>query len=267
MNLPFIFDLILYNRADTKKEESMTSNISIIHEERNPVRIALAYGVHLFTATGAVWGLLGLRAVFEHDWRMMIVWMIVAMLVDSLDGLLARWLNVKTYAAGIDGALLDNIVDYLTYVVVPALFLIEADILPEGLRMFSACVILLTSAFQFTQTDAKTDDHYFKGFPSYWNLAVMYLLLMRLEPWINFGLLMLFAVLVFVPVKYIYPSRNTYLRRLTLILTYLYSVIGIWGFLQYPNVPGWVIWVSLIYLAYYVVLSLIPKDRKGPHAD
>ncbi|MEW6403026.1 MAG: CDP-alcohol phosphatidyltransferase family protein [Chloroflexota bacterium] len=240
----------------------MASDISILEQDnKKPVRVILAHGVHLVTATGAVWGFLGLRAVFEHDWRMMIFWMIVAVIVDSVDGMLARWLDVKTYASGIDGALMDNIIDYLTYVVVPALFLVEADILHESVQMFSACVILLASAYQFTQTDAKTDDHYFKGFPSYWNLVVIYLLVLGLNPWINFAMLMACAVLVFVPVKYVYPSRNTYLRNLTLGLTYLYAAIGIWAMLQYPNVPRWTLWAALVYIVYYVVISLIPKKR------
>src|SRR5258706_11357023 len=88
----------------------------------NPLRVAAAWGVHLFTASGAVWGFLALLAIFEHDWRAMIIWMIIAMLVDSFDGMLARWADVKTYAKGIDGALLDNILDYLNYVIVPASF-------------------------------------------------------------------------------------------------------------------------------------------------
>jgi phosphatidylcholine synthase len=233
---------------------------SVISEEKlNPVRVALAYGVHLFTATGAVWGFLGLLAIFEHNWRMMIIYMIVAMLVDGFDGMLARWADVKKYANGIDGALLDNILDYLNYVVVPALFLVEADILPESLRLLAACSILLTSAYQFTQSDAKTDDHHFKGFPSYWNVVALYMLIMNLPQWLNFGFLMLFNVMVFIPIKYIYPSRNSYLRQLTLGLTYLYGAIGIWGLLLYPNQPKWIVWVSFIYVAYYLVLSLIPK--------
>jgi phosphatidylcholine synthase len=231
----------------------------ITKEKLNPVRVALAYGVHLFTATGAVWGFLGLLAIFEHNWRMMIIYMIVAMLVDGFDGMLARWADVKKYARGIDGALLDNILDYLNYVVVPALFLIEANVLPESLRLPVTCSILLTSAYQFTQSDAKTDDHHFKGFPSYWNVVALYMLLMNLPQWVNFGFLMLFNVMVFIPIKYIYPSRNSYLRQLTLGLTYLYGAIGIWGLLQYPNQPGWIVWVSFVYVAYYLVLSLIPK--------
>jgi phosphatidylcholine synthase len=231
----------------------------------NPLRVAAAWGVHLFTATGAIWGLLALIAIFDHDWRMMIIWMIVAMLVDGFDGMLARWADVKTYANGIDGSLLDNMLDYLNYVVVPALFLVEADVLPAGVRLAGACLILLTSAYQFTQTDAKTDDHHFKGFPSYWNVMALYMLLMDLPQWVNLGFLVLFNVMVFIPIKYIYPSRNSYLRQLTLILTYVYGAVGIWGLIQYPNQPEWVVWVSFLYVAYYLVLSVIPKNKIHAH--
>jgi phosphatidylcholine synthase len=237
----------------------------ITQERPNPLRSIAAYGVHLFTATGAVWGLLGILAVFEGNYRMMIVYMIIAMLVDGFDGMLARWADVKKYASGVDGALMDNILDYINYVLVPALFLLKADLLPDSVKLFTACSILLTSAYQFTQTDAKTDDHHFKGFPSYWNVAALYMLLMNLPPWVNFGFLMLFNVLVFVPIKYIYPSRNSYLRQLTLGLTYLYGAIGIWGLMLYPNTPGWIVWASLVYVAYYLILSLIPKNKS--HAN
>ena len=99
------------------------------------IRKTLAWGVHLFTASGAVWGFLALLAVFHHEWKSAFLWMTLAMLVDGLDGLLARKFDVKTYANGLDGALLDNILDYLNYVIVPALFLIEADILPAPFRL------------------------------------------------------------------------------------------------------------------------------------
>ena len=231
------------------------------------IRSVLAWGRHLFTATGALWGLLSLMAIFEHEWRAAIAWMILAMFVDGFDGMLARWADVKKYAAGIDGALLDNILDYVNYVLVPALFLVEADfILPAPFRMAGAFAILLTSAYQFTQTDAKTDDHYFKGFPSYWNVMVLYMLIMQLDPWINLAFLVLFNILVFVPVKYIYPSRNSVMKRLTIVLTYLYGIIGVWAAMQYPNVPTWAIWVTLVYVLYYVALSFWPKDRLPKNA-
>ena len=239
-----------------------TSVIPEEFEKRNPVRSVLAWGVHLFTASGAVWGFLTLLAIFDHEWHKAIVWMIVAMFVDGFDGMLARWADVKRYANGIDGALLDNIIDYLNYVIVAALFLVEApNILPSGTAILGAAAILITSGYQFTQTDAKTEDHFFKGFPSYWNVMVLYMLLLKFNPWVNLAILIFFNVLVFVPVKYIYPSRTMRLHRLTLMLTYLYGAIGIWGLLQYPDSPQWVVWVSFIYVAYYLGLSLWPSKQ------
>jgi phosphatidylcholine synthase len=232
--------------------------------ERLPLLIkkALAWSVHLFTATGAVWGLLTVLAIFEQNWRLAILWIIIAMFVDGFDGMLARWFRVKEYAYQVDGALLDNIIDYLNFVVVAALILIKApNLLPAGFEMAGAISILLTSAYQFTQIDAKTDDksYFFKGFPSYWNFLVLYMMLLGLNPWINLVILVVCNVLVFVPVKYLYPSRNTRLRRLTLALTYLYAGIGVWGLMQYPSVPQWVLWISLAYVAYYAILSFFPK--------
>ncbi len=228
------------------------------------LRKTLAWGVHLFTATGAVWGFLALRAIFAHEWKFAIVWMAVAMFVDGVDGMLARWLDVKTYASGLDGALLDNIIDYLNYTVVPALFLVEADLLPPALALPGAIAILLTSAYQFTQVDAKTDttnEYFFKGFPDYWNVMVIYMLIMGLNPWINLGFLVIFNILIFVPVKYVYPTRATRLRRLTLLLSYLYGALGVVGIILYPNVPMWIVYASFGYIAYYVGLSLWPKSR------
>ncbi len=234
--------------------------MTLLENKPNIFRVIAAWGVHLFTATGAVFGLLAILSIFEKDWKMMIVWMVIAMLVDGFDGTLARWADVKKYANGVDGALLDNILDYLNYVMVPALFLmINTNVLPDSVRLLSASSILLTSAYQFTQTDAKTNDHHFKGFPSYWNVAALYMLLMNLPQWVNFGFLMLFNIMVFIPIKYIYPTRSTYLRTLTLGLTYLYGAVGIWGLIQYPDHPKWVVWASFLYVGYYLILSVIPK--------
>lgn len=226
------------------------------------VRKALANGVHLFTATGSVWGFLTLLAIWEENYKLAIIYIIVAMFVDGFDGILARWLDVKTYARGIDGGLLDNIIDYLNYVVVAALLLIKVPgLLPLGFEMAAAFSILLTSGFQFSQTDAKTDSnsYFFKGFPSVWNFLVIYMMLLGLNPWINLAAVVICNILIFVPVKYLYPSRNTRLRRLTLGFTYVYGALGVWGLLQYPNVPEWVAPVSFIYVAYYAVLSLFPR--------
>lgn len=235
--------------------------------ERLPLflRKSLAWSVHLFTATGAVWGFLAIRAIFAHEWKIAILWMGLALFVDGFDGILARWLDVKTYASGIDGALLDNILDYFNYVVVPALLLIEAELLPSSFAMTGAIAILLTSAYQFTQVDAKTDatsEYFFKGFPDYWNVMVIYMLVLGLNPWLNMGLLVLFNILIFIPIKYIYPTRTKRLKKLTLALTYFFGTIGLMGLILYPNEPKWIWWATLMYAVYYIALSLWPRKQE-----
>lgn len=226
------------------------------------VRKALANGVHLFTATGAVWGFLTLLAIWNGNIRLAVVYIILAMFVDGFDGMLARWLDVKIYAKWIDGGLMDNIIDFLTYVVVASLLLVKVpNLMPHGLEMIAALSILLTSAFQFSQTEAKTDNqsYFFKGFPSVWNFLVLYMMLLKLNPWVNFVALMVCNILVFVPIKFLYPSRNNRYRRFTTAFTYLYGAVGVWGLLQYPDVPGWVAPASFVYVAYYALMSFFPK--------
>ena len=232
--------------------------------ERLPLWLkkTLAWSVHLFTATGAVWGFLTLLAIWEENFRLAIGYILIAMFVDGFDGMLARWFHVKEYARGVDGGLMDNIIDYLNYVVVAALLLIKVpDLIPEEFAMAAAFSILLTSAYQFSQTDAKTDNdsYFFKGFPSVWNFLVVYMMLLRLNPWINLAAVVICNILVFVPIRYLYPTRNTRLRRLTLGFTYLYGALGVWALLQYPDVPGWVAPVSSLYVAYYALLSFFPN--------
>ena len=226
-------------------------------------RKLLANGVHLFTATGAALGFLTLLAIWDGNIKLAVIYIIVTMFVDGFDGMLARWLDVKTYANWIDGGLMDNIIDFLTYVVVASLLLIKVpNLVPQGLEMFTAVSILLTSCFQFSQVEAKSDSsesYFFKGFPSVWNFIVLYLMLLGLNPWINFVVLMLCNVLVFVPIKFLYPTRNNRFRRFTLAFTYAYGALGVWGLLHYPDVPKWVAPVSGLYVVYYVVMSLFPK--------
>ena len=232
--------------------------------ERLPLwaKKSLAWSVHLFTATGAVWGFLTLLAIWDGDFKLAIVYILVAMFVDGFDGTLARLFHVKEYAQGVDGGLMDNIIDYLNYVVVAALLLIKAPhLMPAGFEKVAAFSILLTSAYQFTQTDAKTDNssYFFKGFPSVWNFLVVYMMILGLNPWINFVALVICNVLVFVPVKYLYPTRNTRMRRFTLGFTYVYGALGVWALLQYPDVPEWVAPVSSLYVIFYVLMSFFPK--------
>ncbi|MCB9009346.1 MAG: CDP-alcohol phosphatidyltransferase family protein [Ardenticatenaceae bacterium] len=218
--------------------------------------LVLAWGVHLFTATGALWGLLAIMATVQHQWQAAFFWLGLAALVDSFDGTLARRFQVKGVLPGFDGALLDNIIDYQTYVIVPAIFLYEANLLPASGTIAGIAMVVLASAFQFCQSDAKTDDHTFKGFPSYWNVVVFYLFVFDANPWINFWVIATLAVLVFVPIKYIYPSRMVHYQKLTLGLTTVWGLLCLTVWLQYPAYQPWMLWASLLYIVYYIGLSL-----------
>jgi len=221
----------------------------------------LAWGVHLFTASGAVWCLLAIDAGIKDHWREAFFWLALAMLVDSVDGFLARWVRVKEALPHFDGALLDNLIDYANYVIVPAFFLYRAELVAAPFSLGCAAAIVLASAYQFCQSDAKTPDHYFKGFPSYWNVTVLYLLAMRLSPTTNLAIVILLVVLVFVPIKYVYPSRTRHLRALTLVLASLWGIALIGVVWQFPHPSNWLIGVSLLFVAYYFGLSLFLTFR------
>lgn len=214
-----------------------------------------AWSVHLFTATGAIWGLMSIIAIMQHQWQAAFFWMGAAIVVDSVDGTLARRFEVKGMLPDFDGALLDNIIDYLTYVLIPALFLYEAGLVPDALALVAAVVMILTSAYQFCQTDAKTEDNFFKGFPSYWNIVVLYLFLLQTGPWLNLVVILSCAVLVFVPIKYIYPSRMSRFQKFTLLLTVIWAAIILTALWQHPTL-SWLVWISLLYIIYYVAISL-----------
>ncbi len=218
-------------------------------------RRAAAWAVHLFTATGAVCGLLALGAVADGRPRIAFAWMITAVVIDALDGYLARAVNVAAATRGYDGQLLDNIVDYLNYAVVPAFLVLRLDVVSPGARTAAAVAIVLSSAYQFGQADAKTADHFFRGFPSYWNVAVLYLHYLALGTTVNLVVITCLAVGTFVPAKWAYPTRMTRLRRLTLSLALAWGAgLGyvVWS---QPTAVG-ALWASLGFVAYYVGVSI-----------
>ncbi len=144
-----------------------------------PVRTLGAWAVHLYTASSAVFGLWGVFAVFSGEFRLAIYLMLLTLVIDSTDGALARWVDVRGRIPWLDGRRLDDICDYFTYVILPACFLVEAQLLPHPAW---AAVPVLASAYGFSQELAKTDDHFFLGFPSYWNVVAIYLYLFGAEP-------------------------------------------------------------------------------------
>lgn len=223
----------------------------------------LAYLVHVYTATGAVWALLSLIAIDAFDYRLALIWLVVATFVDATDGWLARWARVDRNATLINGARLDDIVDYATYVLAPGVLLLHAGRLPEGwIGVTIVCGMLLASALGFTRQDAKTADHFFTGFPSYWNIVALYVLAADIGPVVTAVVVAMLSVLVLVPIKFIYPSRTETCQALTVIGCAIWGVQVVLMIWWMPHVPSWLLWTSWIYPAYYVALSLALSLRR-----
>lgn len=220
-----------------------------------PSRVA-AWAVHAFTASGAVMGLASLGATAAGDFRAAFLWMIAATAVDGVDGWLARLVRVAEGAPALDGKRLDDIVDYLTYVVAPAFLLLRAGLLPPSLAWTVAAAMLLSSAYGFSRTDAKTPDHFFTGFPSYWNIVALYLYVLGLGPGANAAVLLVLAALVFVPIGYVYPSRTVAWRVPTLCFGAAWAILMVIITWRLPAVPRAAVLASLGFPLYYVGLSL-----------
>ena len=216
-----------------------------------------AFAVHLYTASGAVLALLIVVAAINGD-VVRALWLgLAALIIDSTDGLLARRFKVSEFLPKFDGARLDDIVDYMTYVLAPVLLLWSSGFLPEGSTgVMMAALPLLASSYQFCQVDAKTEDHFFRGFPSYWNIVAFYAIVFSLSPEAVGTILVVCSLLVFVPIRYVYPSRTVAFRKLTMTLTALWFVCYSAILFQMPDPdPGFLLF-SLLYLVYYLSLSL-----------
>lgn len=225
----------------------------------------MAWTAHLYTALGAGTALAATLATFDGDIRTAFLWLTLAVFIDATDGVLARALRVKERLPWFSGETLDNVVDYLTYVFVPVLIVLRAGMLPPALAPWLGTAVLVASGYGFSRDDAKvrTNDYYFTGFPSYWNIVALYMFTLRLPPWLNAAILALLVLLVFVPLRYIYPSRTRTWRAATLALGVVWGVattVLIW---QLPAVDGRWLALSLVFPGYYVALSfwLTTRDR------
>lgn len=213
--------------------------------------------VHAYTAVGAVLALLMVHFAYAGEIQTVLWLFLVAMVIDGTDGFLARHFRVKEVMPEIDGALLDNIVDYITYVFAPMVLLWAGGYLPGGLLGgVCAAAPILASCYQFTRSDAKTDDHFFLGFPSYWNIVAFYVIVLDLSSTATAVLIAVLAVAVFVPVKYVYPSRTVTLWRVNMTLASAWLALFAAITWQLPDPATALVWVSLLYVLYYLAVSL-----------
>ncbi len=221
-----------------------------------------AWTVHLYTAIGAITSLIALDRIALEDFHSALIAMAVALFVDCTDGPLARRLAVAARLPCFDGNLLDNILDYLNYVAVPVFFMLRAGIMVEDLiGLTVGSLIMVASAYAFCRTDAKTADHYFRGFPSYWNIVAFYLFCLQWPRLANYIVLCFLAVMAFMPIKFIYPNRTQPLRGLTLTLGFVWAVVTA---LMLPAAPSYnplLLSASLAFVVYYFATSFLLHFR------
>jgi phosphatidylcholine synthase len=224
--------------------------------------VIAAWLVHLYTASGVVLALLAATSVIERDYRTAFFWLALQVFVDATDGMLARAARVSERLPWFNGAKLDDIVDYLTFVFVPALIVWRAGLVPDAWRLPATSALLLSSAYGFNRDDAKTADHFFTGFPSYWNIVVFYLMVAGFGPVANLALLLALAALVFVPIRFIYPSRTPIWRLPMNLLGAAWGAAMLAMLWRYPDVPRALFWISLSYPLLYGALSLVADWRR-----
>ncbi|NIZ13428.1 phosphatidylcholine/phosphatidylserine synthase [Phaeobacter sp. HF9A] len=192
-----------------------------------------ALSVHLLTATGAVFAMLAMLAAADAKWDLMYLWLVVAFAVDGVDGPLARHYDVKRNAPQFDGVLLDLIIDYLTYVFIPAFALFKSDLMSGWTGWAAIIVITFTSAMYFADTRMKTKDNSFSGFPGCWNMLVLVIFALEPSHWVSLTLVALLSATMFMPLKFIHPVRTQRWRNVSLPIALVWTALA-----------GWTAWVD-----------------------
>jgi phosphatidylcholine synthase len=234
--------------------------------EKRPVNVASAAGfsVHLFTASGGAVAVLALYAAIERNFAACFAWLGLALFIDGIDGTLARAARVQVTAASIDGTVLDLVIDFLTYVLVPVVALWRSDLMPTEASFWIGLVVTIASALYFADTRMKTDDLWFRGFPATWNVLVLYLFVLR-PPWMISAVILLgAAALMFTPVVFVHPLRVVRLRSLTIAMTVAWFALAAIAVVEKLAPPAWVGWGLIATAVYFLGLPLL---RHSPLAD
>jgi phosphatidylcholine synthase len=220
---------------------------------------AAAFAVHIFTACGAAFALLALFAAVGARWTQMFVWLGVALLIDGIDGPIARRLDVSGKLPRWSGDLLDFVVDYATYVFVPAYATATGGVLPSTIATVLGILIAVTGALYFADRQMKTADGYFRGFPVLWNLVAFYLFLLRPPPWISAIAVIALAAATFAPLYFVHPLRAPRWRWLNLAMLGCWAALGLWALTQDLQPPGWVGAALSAVAIYFAAIGLLRR--------
>ena len=195
-----------------------------------------AWAVHGFTGSGAVLGFLAIISILDNDLVGAFLWLGLALLIDGIDGTLARKIGVTDKTPNIDGSTLDNVIDYLNYVIIPSLMVYWFQLVPAGLEIVIPAGMFLVSLYTFANLNMKTSDFYFSGFPAVWNIVVLYFYILGTNEWINLSVIIFFYILTFIPIKFVHPLRVKKLRNISIFATILWSATTLKLVTTNPNI-------------------------------
>ncbi len=191
------------------------------------MKVFQSYLVHIFTVSGVFLSFLALAEAIDGNLPLMFFYLAIALFVDGIDGSLARRVDVKKYTPNINGEILDNIIDFLNYVFVPSFVIYWLELVPKGLELLIAGLILTVSCYTFANNNIKTSDFYFSGFPALWNVVVLYFYILNTDPFTNLIVILILSILTFIPIKYLHPFRVKKLRKtsLSFLLIWMISTV------------------------------------------
>lgn len=226
-------------------------------EGHTTARRAAAFCVHIFTASGAACALLALMAAVRREWPEMFLWLGLAIVIDGVDGTLARRLRVAEVLPRWSGELLDFVVDFATYVFVPAYVIAASGLLPPLMALPLGLLVTITGALYFADRSMKTPDSYFRGFPALWNLAAFYLFLLKPAPWFGASALVVLAAATFAPIYFVHPVRVPRWRRLNLAGLVLWAVLALFALARNLSPPAWASAALAAIAIYFVIVGLL----------
>ncbi len=218
-----------------------------------------AFSVHIVTASGALWGLLALMAAARGDWTWMFWWLAIALVVDAIDGPIARKLKVGEHWPQWSGDSLDFVVDFVTYVFVPAYAIAAGGLLPESVAVPLGAVVAITGALYFADTRMKMSDNCFRGFPVLWNAVAFYLFLLKPPPWVGAAGVAVLIILTFVPFPFIHPVRVVRWRKITLALGAAGAILAVIALVYDLAPPPWVALALLAIGLYFCAAGLMHR--------
>ncbi|MDY5159713.1 CDP-alcohol phosphatidyltransferase family protein [Actinotignum urinale] len=218
----------------------------------------VAWSVHFFTMTGLLWAILAINALYTENIKEMWIWLVISLVVDAADGPMARKARVKDVLPHFSGAMVDNIVDYITWTLIPAMFIMQCLPLGPGYLPFIAgAFILVSSMFCYANTLMKSNDWYFVGFPATWNVIAVIMWLFSVPMWLNWIVIVVFSALAVIPWKWVHPFRVKKFRAVTATFAIIWTGTTAWLIAVYPENPAWLVILWLISGLWIVFVGLL----------